>query len=129
MKKILIIMALILLLTAFIGHAEAAKKKPLSGVGIVTQKIKGGKGLNVTFSNLQTVRSVSYILSYEANGQAQGVVGSISPGKKKSIKRQLLYGTCSAGVCRYHKNIKKTVLEVTSTLKNGRQTTRTYKIR
>ncbi len=131
MKRYLALLIIFLVASTIGSNVFAAKKptKTAGGVGIVTQKIKGDRGLNVTFSNLQNVRSVNYVLSYESSSQAQGAIGSIKPGKNKSIKRQLLYGTCSAGVCRYHKNVKKTVLEVTSTLKNGKQISRTYRIK
>lgn len=86
------------------------------------------KALLVTFSNLQNTSSVSYTLVYETNGQQEGAGGSVKP-TEGTANRELLFGTCSSGVCRYHSGIKNMKFEVTTVLKNGKTSIKRYKIR
>lgn len=83
----------------------------------------------VYFKNLHKTNSVSYILSYNTNGKPDGASGTINTKGKFSLSRTLLLGTCSSGVCRYHKNITGLTLTVTANYKNGSTSTITYKIR
>ena len=87
-----------------------------------------GTSVLVTFSNLKGINAVNYILSYNTNGSPEGAIGSFTPRVSRTITRELLFGTCSAGVCRYHSNITDAVLEVTVSTKKG-TFTRTYGIR
>ena len=82
-----------------------------------------------TLSNLQKINNVSYPLMYQTNGKDEGVSGTIDSSSGLSVTRELLFGTCSAGVCRYHPNITGMKLEIVSELSNGKQTLRRYKIR
>ena len=82
-----------------------------------------------TLSNLQKINNVSYTLMYQTNGKDEGVSGTIDSSSGLSVTRELLFGTCSAGVCRYHPNITGMKLEIVSELSNGKQTLRRYKIR
>jgi len=66
---------------------------------------------------------------YQTNGKDEGVSGTIDSSSGLSVTRELLFGTCSAGVCRYHPNITGMKLEIVSELSNGKQTLRRYKIR
>jgi len=93
-----------------------------------TKFMPGKKGLKTSFSNLQNATAVSYVLSYESNGKSEGVVGSIKPSEG-SATRELLFGTCSSGTCRYHTNIKNAVLKVTATLKSGKKQIKTFKVK
>ena len=83
----------------------------------------------VTFRNLSSVRRVDYVLSYTANGIAQGVVGAFIPTGQAADSRDLYFGTCSKGVCTPHYNIRNATLTVTTTLTSGATNTKRYRIR
>ena len=142
MKKILIIIAFIFLFSISIQDAHALKILPQAKAGTktVTQK-SVGTGIAVTpklrsdrqaliiyFGNLQNAESVSYMLIYQTNGQQEGAGGSVKPSEG-SASRELLFGTCSKNVCRYHPNITNMKLEVTAGLKSGKKLIKRYKIR
>lgn len=84
--------------------------------------------LIIYFNNLTSATSVSYSLIYTANGRDEGAGGSVRPSEG-SATRELLFGTCSAGVCRYHSNISNMKLEVTIVSKSGKTTTKRYRIK
>lgn len=87
------------------------------------------RALNVNFSNLQSVKSVSYELTYMGNNLEQGVVGSIYKKEGNSAYRLLLFGTCSRNVCTYHKNVHNTQLVITAKLNSGQTLIKRYKIK
>ncbi|MBI2036551.1 hypothetical protein HYT17_02900 [Candidatus Microgenomates bacterium] len=86
------------------------------------------KALIVYFSNLQNTTSVSYTLTYQTNGQQEGAGGTIS-SSGSSASRELLFGTCSKNVCRYHTNITNAKLEVRYSSTNGKTYLRRYRIK
>jgi len=86
-------------------------------------------GLVISFSGLTNATSVNYSLSYNANGIPQGAMGTITNQEVSVDTRELLFGTCSGGVCRYHTNITNAKLVITSKLKSGYTTRKTYRIR
>ena len=86
-------------------------------------------GLIISFSGLTNANSVNYSLSYETNGISQGAMGTITNPEVSVDTRELLFGTCSGGVCRYHQNITNAKLVITSKLKSGYTTRKTYRIR
>lgn len=140
MKKILVLPLAVLFIFLASSLAEAkllpqAKgAKPASvkssGSGIsVWPRLRGDrKALLVSFGNLQNAKSVSYILMYNANGQDEGVGGSIS-SLEGTQSRELLFGTCSKNVCRYHTNIKNARFEVSYTTTSGKKYLKRYRIR
>ena len=89
----------------------------------------GRGGLRVYFGNLQNAKSVSYTLSYETNGKPEGVSGTVSPSDGNSATRELLFGTCSTGVCTPHQNIKNMKLEVKIALVSGKVSVKRYRIK
>ncbi len=86
-------------------------------------------GLIISFSALTNANSVNYSLSYNANGIPQGAMGTITSPQVSTDTREILFGTCSGGVCRYHTNITNAKLVITSKLKSGYTTRKTYRIR
>lgn len=95
----------------------------------VSARLRGDrKALNVSFSNLKKARNVMYILMYQTNGKDEGVSGSIDLSSD-STTRELLFGTCSSGVCRYHTSITNMKLEVTSEMTSGKKTLKRFRIR
>lgn len=105
-------------------------KTVAAGVGaIVSPKLRSDRrALIVNFSGLLRANSVSYTLSYNTNGIPQGVVGTIIP-TQSTAQRELLFGTCSAGVCRYHTNLTNMKLVITSNLKSGKRAIKTFRIK
>ena len=126
-----------------VAEINAAKKLPQSksssktvvkksqGAGIsVTPKLRSDRqALNVYFGNLQNAKSVSYMLIYKTNGQEEGAGGSVNPSEGNTASRELLFGTCSKNVCRYHPNITNMSFEVTAQLTSGKKLIKRYKIK
>ncbi len=85
-------------------------------------------GIVINLFNLNKVDKVSYVLSYVGSGQTQGVVGSFAP-TANSDSRELLFGTCSHGVCKYHENLSNAHLTLNFTLKAGSVVTKRYRLK
>ena len=98
-------------------------------IGVSPKLRADRKALNVYFSNLQNAQSVSYFLTYSQGGQQEGAGGSLNLAGGSSQSAELLFGTCSKNVCRYHTNIKDGKLEVTYTSKSGKKYLKRYKIK
>ncbi len=99
---------------------------------IVTPRLRvDRKAVTVYFANLQNASSVSYSLVYKhgPNGQQEGAGGALVLTGQSLDKAELLFGTCSAGVCRYHTNIKDARLEVSYTSKSGKKYLKKFRIK
>jgi hypothetical protein len=102
--------------------------KSTAGV-VVRPRLRADRlALLIDFSNLNLAKSVDYLLSYESNGVDQGVAGSIKP-EGSSTNRELLFGTCSKNVCRYHQNITGMKLVVTINLKSGKKIIKPFRVK
>ena len=141
MKKIILLIAIGLfftltqgveakLLPRFSGSGNTGSRQTYSYSGlIISPKIRSDRqALIVTISNLEKVTNVNYTLTYQTNGEEQGVSGTLDSTSGTSVTRELLFGTCS-DVCRYHQNISGMKLEIVSQLLDGRQTLKRYIIR
>lgn len=97
----------------------------------VSVKFRGDrKAIIATFSNLEIASSVSYTLSYTTGrGIREGAGGTISDLSAGITSRELLFATCSAGVCRYHTGIKNAKFTVTTTLKNGKKVVKNFRLK
>ena len=98
----------------------------------ITTKVKfrsDRRAINVTFTNLSIAASVNYTLSYDAKGIPQGAGGTLQNSATDPTTRELLFGTCSHGVCRYDSNIKNAKLVVTSTLSNGKRVIKVFRLK
>lgn len=100
-----------------------------AAVGVFPKLRADRQALLVTFTNLQLANSVSYTLMYQANGNEEGAGGSVDSSAGSTATRELLFGTCSAGVCRYHSGMSNMRLEVTVEYKNGKKATRRFRIK
>lgn len=144
MKKVTgFIVILILILFILIPEINAAKILPQSkSTGKTVVKKSQGSGISITpklrrdrqallvyFGNLQNAQSVSYMLIYKTNGQEEGAGGSVNPSQGNSASRELLFGTCSKNVCRYHPNLSSMSFEVKAQLKSGKNLLKRYKIK
>lgn len=107
--------------------ATVAKTK-FTGIG-VSPRLRGDRrALTVNFSNLQNASAVSYMLTYRTNTQDEGALGAINL-TGSTASQELLFGTCSKNVCRYHTGIKDAKLDISYTLKNGKKYLKKYKIK
>lgn len=107
------------------------RTRSYSSVGRVRYSVKfrsDRRGVILSLSKLNNAFSVSYQLTYTSNGIPQGVMGTVTPVRTTET-RELLFGTCSGNVCRYHTNIQNARLVITSKLKSGFTTRKTYRIR
>lgn len=110
------------------GGKTASVKSTGSGI-TVSPRLRGDrKALLVTFSNLRNAKSVSYTLMYQTNGQEEGAGGTLS-SLEGTQSRELLFGTCSKNVCRYHTGITNAKLEVSYTATTGKKYLKRYRIR
>ncbi|MBI2315421.1 hypothetical protein HYU93_05215 [Candidatus Daviesbacteria bacterium] len=108
---------------------SAAKNTKTSGIGAFPRLRPDRRALTINFSNLQNASSISYMLTYKTNIQDEGALGALNLTGSSNATQELLFGTCSKNVCRYHTNIKNAKLEVSYTLKSGKKYLKKYKIK
>ena len=112
------------------GGGGAPVRRSAYGGASSSVKLRGDrKAIILTLSNMGGVNSVSYQLTYIANGVSQGVMGKIDPNLEPTASRELLFGTCSHGVCTYHTNISNMKLTVSSHLASGITVIKPYRIK
>lgn len=100
-----------------------------AGIGVVPRMRGDRRALIINFSNLQNASSVSYLLTYKTNGQEEGAMGALNLAGGSGQRSELLFGTCSKNVCRYHTNIKDAKLDISYTTKAGKKYLKKYKIK
>jgi hypothetical protein len=84
----------------------------------------------VNFSNLSVASSVSYTLSYNSRGTTQGAAGTLNPSTSTDpTTRELLFGTCSHGVCRYDSGITNARFVVTTTTTSGKRVIKSFRLK
>lgn len=98
------------------------------GIPITVKFRSDRRAILADFRNLENAQKVEYTLTYTTEGIEQGVVGTINPTTNEE-KRELLFGTCSKNVCRYHTGISGAKFIVTTTLKNGRKVVKPFRLR
>lgn len=146
MRQLLTLILFVLFLVSFSipPEVDAKRKLPSSGGGkkvTITKPTKGAKGVATrvsfqpgkrgivaTFSNLEIAERVSYSLIYSSRGIQEGAGGQLTT-LSSTQTRELLFGTCSAGVCRYHPNPKNARFIVTTTLKDGRKVSKVFRLK
>lgn len=110
-------------------NARPSLRRGATGVGVSARLRKDHQALLVYFSNLNKATSITYTLTYQTDGVEQGVSSVLATGAEDSTTRELLFGTCSAGVCRYHPNITGMKFEVVSELASGKKSIKRFRIR
>ncbi len=110
------------------GQKTGLQSSGGTGIGVSPRLRADRRALIVYFSSLQNASSVSYLLTYKTSTQNEGVQGSLNLGPS-SATQELLFGTCSRNVCRYHTGIKDVKLEVSYTSKSGKKYIKRYKIK
>lgn len=115
------------------GSSLTAKTKMVNSnksTSVFPKLRKDKKALIVSFGNLGFAKSVEYSLIYRTQDHEEGAGGSINMQTESGgATRELLFGTCSKTVCRYHTNISNMRLEVISQLKSGKKTLKRYRIK
>lgn len=142
-KKVL----LLILLTAFFSPSmaeakvlpQAQKNLPKAnpavktakgaGLGVAVKLRADRRALVLNFSNLQNASAVSYLLTYKTSTQDEGAMGALNLGGSNFSSNELLFGTCSKNVCRYHTGIKDAKLDISYTLKTGKKYLKKYRIK
>lgn len=101
-----------------------------TGSSFISVRLRSDRlALFVNFLNLSQYNSISYILTYNTDGVDQGVQGSVPPAGQGSTSRELLFGTCSKNVCRYHQNIKNMHFVITAQTLSGKTLVKKFLIR
>jgi len=114
--------------------AKTRVRKPKQQVVYVSKGVKSSVrfrsdrlGILLNFSNFDNLESGSYQLVYEADGVPQGAGGSIILGD--TGVKELLFATCSGGVCTFHQNITNARLSIISVLKDGTTVLKPYRLK
>lgn len=142
MKKLLITLIAFSIFFSLFPSVWAAKKRPprdsSSGQPVTRTYTRGVRssvrfrpdrlGLLINFSGFGNIVSVTYTLTYNANGIPQGAMGTVTP-ETAGEQREVLFGTCSHGVCRYHTNITNARLVIDSKLSSGLVIRKPYRIK
>ena len=143
MRKKIAVHTLVILLVLVAAGGVYAKRllpqaKPVASGKVATAskginasaKFRGDRrAIVATFSSLAVASSVNYTLSYNSRGTTQGAGGSLSVSGEDPATRELLFGTCSHGVCRYDSGITNAKLVVTTVLKSGKKVIKTFKLK
>lgn len=137
MKKCIIFFLIFLLFPRAISAAvlprfQTVKKvniSPSYGVTVQPKLRADHQSLYVTFINVKKVNSITYTLTYQTNGKDEGVSGSVDSSQGNKIDRELLFGTCSSGVCTYHQNISNMKLEISIQYTNGKTVIKRYRVK
>ena len=141
-KKAGFLVLFFLLFTFWASSVLAAKKRPprtsggsapvrnysTRGVRASIRFRSDRQGLLINFSGFGNLASATYSLTYTANGIPQGVSGTVT-AQTSGEQRELLFGTCSGGVCRYHTNITNAKLLIDSRLNSGAIIRKPYRIK
>ena len=140
--KYLLLVFLIIAFLAFPKNASAAKKFIPKKAASGGQSTGGGLGipasvryrpdklaLLLSFYNFSGIESINYSFTYTSNGLVQGVGGRVTASNDPSSVRELLFGTCSSGVCKYHENLSGTSLALTANFSNGTVAKKLYRVR
>lgn len=99
-----------------------------TGYGLKVKFMPSRLGIVATFSNLNQVSKVSYIFSYASRGVMQGASGTVNTSEVNTV-REIIFGTCSHGVCRYDSGITNAQFVVTTTFKNGKRLIKTFRLK
>lgn len=114
----------------FIPKKSAVKYTAVvSGIPAIVSYRPDRLGLNLSFRSFTGLESVSYSFTYNTNGMAQGIGGTVTASNNPTAARELLFGTCSRGACRYHYNLNNARLVLKARYTNGRTSSKSYRIK
>lgn len=103
-------------------------KSTASGVTVKVKFRSDRKGVILNFANLKNASGVSYDLVYDTRGTTQNAGGAVKISSDTSSD-EVIFGTCSTGVCRYDTGISNAKLQVFITLKNGRKIVKPFRLK
>lgn len=109
--------------------ATGSKAVASSGIGVYPRLRADRRALNINFSNLGNAKQVAYMLTYNTQAQNEAAMGGLNLNGSSSQSVELLFGTCSKNVCRYHSGIKDARLEVSYTSLSGKKYLKKYRIK
>lgn len=136
------IFTLVIVLTVFLSlpaTVQAKRKLPVlksastakstsSGVTVKVKFRPDRKGVILNFGNLTAASGVSYDLVYDTRGTTQNAGGAVKISSA-TANTEVIFGTCSSGVCRYDTGISNAKLQVFITLKNGRKIVKPFRLK
>lgn len=99
------------------------------GVAVSVKFRSDRKAIVATFTSLSKASRVDYTLSYNTRGTTQGATGSIVPPVGEPAVREIIFGTCSHGVCRYDSGITNGQFTVTTYLTSGKKVIKNFKLK
>lgn len=111
------------------SKSTVVKNVKVTGISVLPRLRSDRRALEVNFTNLQNASAVSYMLSYQTSTQDEGAMGALNLTGISNQSTELLFGTCSKNVCRYHTGIKNARLDISYTLKTGKKYLKKYKIK
>lgn len=145
MKKLLLLFLLLFSVFIFAETAQAkllpqaqknVQKSKATGkvstgtkIGVSARLRADRRALIVNYSNLQNATQVSYLLTYKTSVQEEGAMGTLSLSGSANSTSELLFGTCSKNVCRYHTGIRDARFEVSYTSKTGKKYIKRFKVK
>lgn len=139
--KISGIISALLILLIFVPKIEAAKKFVSKNAAPAARRVGSSlipisvryrpdkKAVLFNFSNFGSITKADYAFTYTANGLQQGAGGTVYPTNEPTKVRELLFGTCSTGVCTYHSGIRDAKLTVSAQLTNGKKATKSFRFK
>lgn len=139
LKALFCLTVFLLFMSAGLRNSFAAKKfvpkktstvKSGTSVFPVSVRFRPDRlGILMSFTNFNGIESAAYSFTYTTNGVAQGAGGTIRSSNNPTAVRELIFGTCSTGVCRYHSNLADARLTVTIKYGNGKSATKIFRIK
>jgi hypothetical protein len=117
---------------AYAAKVRVRKVGAPRAVGVAYSRAKLSRPTNsviLTFLNLGQMKSITYTLSYVANGIPHGAVGTLVVSGQTPDSRDLYFGTCSHGVCTPHYNLKNVALLVQTTTRDEGVHAKRYRIK
>jgi len=117
------------LLIIFPGWVWAKKKIVRRQTSTIPLALRSDRqALEAVLGDVAKAKSVTYRLTYTADGISQGIDGTYEAASG-SAQRELVFGTCSKGVCAYNQNITDMVLELRTLLLSGKTLVQKFSIK
>ena len=120
MKKLFVIFGIALFASMLFAGNAFAKVQPSAKITVSYALRSDNHALEISFGQLQNATSVHYEVTYTGDKVAQGAIGDLNLHGQSTQSAEVVFGTCSQGVCRYYTKVKDLKLKVTAVLTNGK---------
>ena len=132
MKKLLLVFGIFLLVATFVaspanfsnGETLAAKikAKPQKDLEISYILSSDKKIITIYFHNLSNIKHINWQLLYRGDKNLQAAMGgnNIAVGQTTSTTAEIVFGTCSQGVCTYYGDVKNVRLKTFVEVRTGK---------